>query len=93
MIYNEKENKYYYIDWRESFGDSTDAGDVYYDLAKFYGGLCIPYNLMKDEDKINYNEGVYSINYNYPVSENINKFRKTYEEWVVQNGFSLSKVN
>jgi hypothetical protein len=92
MIYNEKENKYYYIDWRESFGDSTDAGDVYYDLAKFYGGLCIPYNLMKDEDKINYNEGMYSINYNYPVSENINKFRKTYEEWVVQNGFSLSKV-
>lgn len=92
LVYNEKENKYYYIDWRESFGDSTDAGDIYYDLAKFYGGLCIPYNLMKDESKINYNEGMYSINYNYPISENINKFRKTYEEWLVQNGFSLSKV-
>lgn len=92
MIYNQKNDKYYYIDWRESFGDSTDAGDIYYDLAKFYGGLNIPYNLMKDENKINYNEGIYSIKYDYPISDNLIKFKKIYENWILENGFSLSKV-
>ena len=40
-----------YIDWRESFGGSTKGGDVYYDLAKLYGGCIIPYNLMKEESQ------------------------------------------
>ena len=45
--------------------------DVYYDLSKFYGGLLIPYNLMKDEDKIVFTEGQYSVTYSYPVSDNL----------------------
>ena len=46
MIYDSKKDKFYYIDWRDSFGGSTNGGDLYYDLAKFYGGLLIPYNKM-----------------------------------------------
>ena len=57
IVYNKNEDKYYYIDWRDSFGDSVDFGDLYYDLSKFYGGLLIPYNLMKNENLITYNEG------------------------------------
>ena len=29
------------IDWRESFGDSLDVGDLYYDLGKLYHALII----------------------------------------------------
>ena len=36
------------IDWREDFGGSTKVGDLYYDLAKMYGGYILNYNLMKD---------------------------------------------
>jgi NDP-sugar pyrophosphorylase family protein/mannose-6-phosphate isomerase-like protein (cupin superfamily) len=92
IVYNKNEDKYYYIDWRDSFGDSVDFGDLYYDLSKFYGGLLIPYNLMKNENLITYNEGSYSINYSYPISENLIKFKTIYEKWVIDNGFDLKKI-
>lgn len=92
VIYNEKENKFYYIDWRDSFGDSVEYGDVYYDLAKLYGGLLIPYNLMKEESKIKYTEGSYTVNYSYSISENLIKFKLIYENWLIDNEYDLQKV-
>lgn len=92
VIYNKKDNNFYYIDWRDSFGGSTDCGDVYYDLAKLYGGLLIPYNLMKDETKITYTEGSYTVNYSYPISENLVTFKLIYENWLIDNGYDLQKI-
>jgi dTDP-glucose pyrophosphorylase/mannose-6-phosphate isomerase-like protein (cupin superfamily) len=90
IIYDGKE--FIYIDWRDSFGDSIIAGDVYYDLAKLYGGLLIPYNLMKEENRVTFNEGSYSINYNYPLSDNLVKFKSIYELWLLNQGFDVNKV-
>ena len=39
IIYNGEDFKL--IDWRESFGDSLDVGDLYYDLGKLYHALII----------------------------------------------------
>ena len=92
VLYNENNDKFYYIDWRDSFGDSLDAGDVYYDLAKLYGGILISYNSMKDDNKINLSEGLNSITYSYPISENLSKFKSIYENWIIDNQFDLKKV-
>jgi len=92
IIFNTKENKFTYIDWRESFGGYTEAGDIYYDLAKLYGGCIIPYNKMKNEDNISFIEGEYSIKYSYEISNNLNLFKKEFEEWVVNIGFDLDKI-
>lgn len=90
IIYND--NEFIYIDWRDSFGDSVVGGDIYYDLAKLYGGLLIPYNLMKEEEKIIFNEGSYSINYKYPISDSLIKFKSIYELWLLEKGFDVNKV-
>lgn len=92
IIFSEKENNFVYIDWRECFSNCTDGGDVYYDLAKLYGGLIIPYNLMKDEDNIKLIEGLYSVSYDYEVSQNLIDFKKIYENWIMINGFDLNKI-
>ena len=92
IIYHPSYKKFTYIDWRESFGGSTKGGDIYYDLAKLYGGSIIPYNIMKDEDSISLVEGSTVISYSYPISDNLNEFRKHYEKWIVANGFDLNKV-
>jgi len=92
VIYSEKNKKFFYIDWRDSFDDSIDAGDLYYDLAKLYGGLMIPYNIMKDENRIIFSEGYYSVNFSYPVSENLVRFKSIYEKWIIDNGLDLNKV-
>lgn len=92
IVYNEELDKYTYIDWRESFGGHTEGGDLYYDLAKLYGGCIIPYNIMKQEDSINYSEGLTTVNYSYNTSVELDKFRKSYEKWILNNGYSLEKI-
>jgi thiamine kinase-like enzyme len=92
VIYDYKSNKFTYIDWRESFGGYTKSGDVYYDLAKLYGGCLIPYDMMKDENNIDYVEGSYSVNYFYKISENLSLFKEHYENWIIENGYDINKV-
>jgi NDP-sugar pyrophosphorylase family protein/mannose-6-phosphate isomerase-like protein (cupin superfamily) len=38
------------IDWREDFGGNTEYGDMYYDLAKLYGGMELNYLKMKNSE-------------------------------------------
>ena len=38
IVYDQMNKKFYYIDWRESFADNTDGGDIYYDLANYMEG-------------------------------------------------------
>ena len=92
ILYNDKTDKFTYIDWRESFGGGTKGGDVYYDLAKLYGGCIIPYNIMKQEDSIKLREGDTIINYSYSNLESLSKFKFIYENWIIDNGYDLNKV-
>jgi NDP-sugar pyrophosphorylase family protein/quercetin dioxygenase-like cupin family protein len=92
VLWDNRLNKFTYIDWRESFGGSTKGGDIYYDLAKLYGGTIIPYNMMKKENTIKFYEGSTIINYEYPISEDLHEFREYYKNWLANNGFDLNKV-
>jgi len=92
ILWNSTTNKFTYIDWRESFGGSTKGGDIYYDLAKLYGGTIIPYNMMKEEDAVELVEGSTVVKYDYFVSEDLYEFREHYKDWIIENGFDLDKV-
>jgi NDP-sugar pyrophosphorylase family protein/mannose-6-phosphate isomerase-like protein (cupin superfamily) len=92
IIFNTEDRKFTYIDWRESFGGFTAGGDIYYDLAKMYGGCIIPYDEMKNEDTIHFVKGSHSINYFYMNSSTIGLFKSYYENWIIENGYDLNKV-
>jgi NDP-sugar pyrophosphorylase family protein/mannose-6-phosphate isomerase-like protein (cupin superfamily) len=92
ILWDGHSNKFTYIDWRESFGGSTEGGDVYYDLAKLYGGTIIPYSMMKEENAITFYEGSTIANYDYFISEDLYDFRNYYEGWLADNGYDLNKV-
>jgi thiamine kinase-like enzyme len=92
ILWNSSTNKFTYIDWRESFGGSTKGGDIYYDLAKLYGGTIIPYNMMKEENAIELVEGSTVVKYDYFVSEDLDEFRDYYKDWLTKNGYDLNKV-
>jgi GTP:adenosylcobinamide-phosphate guanylyltransferase len=49
VIYGE-DARYYLIDWRSHFGGSPRYGDLYYELAKLYGGLVVSYSDLKRGD-------------------------------------------
>ena len=92
IIYNNKIDQFSYIDWRESFGDETDGGDIYYDLAKMYGGVLIPYNLAKKDNFLIFSEGSTFINYSYNLPESLSKFGHIYKNWIISEGWDLEKV-
>ena len=92
IIWDNRTNKFTYIDWRESFGGSTEGGDIYYDLAKLYGGTIVPYSIMKEKNAIDLYEGSTVVNYDYYVSEDLDEFKEHYEGWLVDNGYDLNKV-
>ncbi|MEK7227483.1 MAG: hypothetical protein AAB641_01150 [Patescibacteria group bacterium] len=83
--------KFILLDWRHEFGGMIEAGDLYYDLAKLYGGMVISYPLIK--------EGMFSANtdgkeafYHYFVKNDLIEAREHYEEFLLANGYDLKKV-
>jgi len=79
------------IDWRQSFGHSTEYGDIYYDLAKLYGGLLISYYDIK-KNNFSFDEIDGNINLNYEPSKNLKEFKIYYEKWIADNGYNLDKI-
>ena len=47
IIYNKKLNKFILIDWRQDFAGQIEFGDLYYDIAKLYGGILLNYDYIK----------------------------------------------
>ena len=92
IIYNDEKENFTYIDWRESFAGNTEEGDIYYDLSKLYGGLLMPYNLMKKEDLLKYEEGDSLINFSYKEEKSLLDFKIYYENWIEEKGYDLNKI-
>ena len=46
ILYNEKNDKFIFLDWRQNFGGLLNIGDIYYDLAKLLHGLIICHELI-----------------------------------------------
>ena len=86
------ENGYKYIDWRRNFGSSTTAGDVYYDLSKLYGGIRIPYNLMKADSNVNFRENNNSVEYSYNNLKVLPTVKAEYEYLLAKYGYDLNRV-
>jgi choline kinase/mannose-6-phosphate isomerase-like protein (cupin superfamily) len=99
-------NNFKIIDWRQSFGNSTEYGDIYYDLAKLYGGILLSYYDIKQN-----NYSIYDINNNslwdyvskyitipehvilqYHPSNSLIDFKSYYENWIIENGYDLNKI-
>jgi len=92
ILFDHTTNKFTYIDWRESFAGNTSGGDLYYDLAKLYGGCIIPYDKVKDVSYIMLNEGLSTVDYSYSISDQLTRFKHEYEQWILKQGFDLNKV-
>lgn len=87
IIYCDKTDVFTYIDWRESMAGYTDGGDTAYDLAKLYGGILFPYNLLKNPHALSCETDNESyINYSYKIPEALIQFRSRYENWIEETG-------
>ena len=70
----------------------SNVGDVYYDLAKMYGGILMSYKLMKDNENFSCFIDQDVVNYNHKSDSMLDKFKPTYEKWITKSGYDLEKV-
>ena len=90
VIYGD-DKKFYLLDWRQDFAGSN-VGDVYYDLAKMYGGILMSYKLMKDDKNFSCFIDENTVNYNYETESELESFKLVYEKWITKNGYNLDNV-
>ena len=83
--------KFILLDWRQDFGGLTYVGDLYYDLAKLYGGMIISYQLIKSGD-FSFDMSGSSIHYNYATRNDLLEAKEEYESFIKKNGFDLDKI-
>lgn len=81
------------IDWREDFGGDCINGDLYYDLAKLYGGMEINYSKMKNSE--NYNTSI--LNNECKVTQYTDNILKDIQEnefvlFLKKNNFDENRV-
>ena len=82
-----------FIDWRDTFGDSIEYGDAYYDLAKLYGGICMNYSYMKDEKNYSYTLDGNNIEFSFRTDKTEDKIlQQFFYDMVKKNGYSYDKI-
>ena len=92
ILQEKKSGRYLLIDWRQDFGGQTLAGDIYYDLAKFLGGLILNYSEIK-ANRMTYSEKPNGeINFDVPKFEKSEQFKKIFFQFLRQKGYDERKV-
>lgn len=84
-------DKFTLLDWRQDFAGLLEYGDLYYDLAKLYGGKIISYNLIK-EGLFSFDMSGASVYYNYHLKNDLVEAKEEYEAFLKRNNFDLDKV-
>jgi len=89
IIYNNE--RFFLIDWRESFGNSLEVGDIYYDLSKLYHGLDINGTLMNSKNYF-YNIEDKSANIGYNIKSNLIDLKDTLKTFVIEKGLDWYNI-
>jgi choline kinase len=87
----DNKNNFILLDWRHEFGNSTEVGDLYYDLAKLYGGMILSYPIIK-EGKFSCDISGQHAYYYFFIKSDLIEAKECYEKFLVENGFDLRKV-
>ena len=91
VLYVNQKDDFILLDWRQDFGGLVEHGDLYYDLAKLYGGMLLSYKNIK-ENKFSFEMSRDKIFYQYDMSSNLIEAKEVFESFVLDNGYDLNKI-
>lgn len=91
ILYNKKNDKFIFLDWRQNFGGLLNVGDIYYDLAKLLHGLIICHELIAQNCfDVEINENI--IKYSFERKNILQECEKYYYNWLQTQGYDVKKV-
>lgn len=91
ILYDDKSDKFIFLDWRQDFGGSLSIGDIYYDLGKLLHGIIMCHELVaKNLFNIIWNEN--DILYDFNRKQILVQCEEYYYKWLADNGYDVKKV-
>ena len=91
ILYDNKNDKFLFLDWRQNFGGRLDFGDIYYDLAKLLHGLIICHELIaQNKYSVEINENI--VNYSFERKPVLVHCEEYFYLWLKENNFDIKKV-
>lgn len=91
ILYDEDNDKFVLIDWRQQFGSNLEVGDTYYDLAKLYHAILINGKCILN-DMFDYTITSNTANLNFYAKSNLVSFNQIFLDFCSKNGYIWSKV-
>jgi glycosyltransferase involved in cell wall biosynthesis len=91
ILFNPKTKSFLLLDWRQDFSGHINFGDIYYDLAKLYGGILLNYDYIK-LNLLTYSEDSCQIFFDFPQRYKTNSYLAIYDTFLNENSFNLNKV-
>ena len=86
------EDKFTLLDWRQSFNNLIDYGDIYYDFGKLLHGIVISHSqVLKGNYKISESEN--KINVEIEINSNYSNLVNVFTKWLKDNNYDVDKVN
>ena len=79
------------LDWRQDFAGLIEYGDIYYDLAKLYGGMNLSYQAIKN-NKLSFEMTSNKVYYGYDMHSSLMEAKDVFEKFILDNGFDLKKI-
>lgn len=91
ILWNEKEQTFKLLDWRQDFGGLTDVGDLYYDLGKMLHGLIICHELIAKND-FNATLDGNKLDFEIMRKQSLVDCERAYLKWLDVNDYDVKKV-
>ena len=91
ILYDEDNDKFVLIDWRQQFGSNLEVGDTYYDLAKLYHAILINGKCILN-DMFDYTTTSNTANLNFYAKSNLVFFNQIFLDFCSKNGYIWGKV-
>ena len=91
ILFDAETQNFILLDWRQDFGGHVEFGDLYYDLAKLYGGIVLNYDFIK-LNLLSYVENEQSITFDFAQRFQTSNYLQQFSEYISRNGYDLTKV-
>ena len=91
ILYDERSCSFMLLDWRQDFGGHVEFGDLYYDLAKLYGGIILNYDYIK-QNLMRYEEDANGIHFDFAQRYQTHNYQTILDQYIVSKGYDLKKV-
>jgi aminoglycoside phosphotransferase (APT) family kinase protein len=91
ILFDAQTNSFLLLDWRQDFGGHVEFGDLYYDLAKLYGGIFLNYDFIK-LNLLSYAESEQGIIFDFAQRFQTQNYLQQLSEYIESNGYDLVKV-